>query len=138
MSNIIIESVIGPDGTLHLDVPIGIENANQPVRVVIEAARKPMTRAEWGALCGRWRGASPIRRSSGLRNCPLNAGAAVVTYLLDTNTCIGWLRRNQPQIGARIEAQAQTDIVLCSVVALKPARRLRLTVRPWSEERFQG
>ena len=48
MSNIVIDSVIGPDGTLHLDVPIGIENANQPVRVVIEAARKPMTRAEWG------------------------------------------------------------------------------------------
>ena len=47
MSNIVFESVIGPDGTLHLDVPIGIENANQPVRVVIEAARKPMTRAEW-------------------------------------------------------------------------------------------
>jgi hypothetical protein len=50
MSNIVIESVIGPDGTLHLDVPIGIENANQPVRVVIEAARKPMTLGEWGAF----------------------------------------------------------------------------------------
>ncbi len=50
MSNIVIESVIGPDGNLHLDVPIGIENANQPVRVVIEAARKLMTRAEWSAF----------------------------------------------------------------------------------------
>jgi tRNA(fMet)-specific endonuclease VapC len=39
-----------------------------------------------------------------------------VTYLLDTDTCIGWLRQNQPQIVARIQAQAQTDIVLCSVV----------------------
>jgi tRNA(fMet)-specific endonuclease VapC len=39
-----------------------------------------------------------------------------VTYLLDTNTCIGWLRQNQPQIVARIQAQTQTDIVLCSVV----------------------
>jgi tRNA(fMet)-specific endonuclease VapC len=39
-----------------------------------------------------------------------------VTYLLDTNTCIGWLRQKQPQIVARIQAQAQTDIVLCSVV----------------------
>jgi hypothetical protein len=27
-----------------------MENANQPVRVVIEAPRKPMTRAEWGAF----------------------------------------------------------------------------------------
>ena len=50
MSSIVIESVISPDGTLRLDVPVGIENANQPVRVVIEAARKPMTRAEWGAF----------------------------------------------------------------------------------------
>jgi hypothetical protein len=50
MSNIVIESVIGPDGTLHLEVPIGIENANQPVRVVIEAARKPMSPAEWAAF----------------------------------------------------------------------------------------
>jgi hypothetical protein len=32
-----------------------------------------------------------------------------VTYLLDTNTCIGWLRQNLPQIVARIQAQAQTD-----------------------------
>ena len=50
MSNIVVNSVIGPDGTLHLDVPIGIEHANQPVRVVIEAARKPLTRAEWAAF----------------------------------------------------------------------------------------
>ena len=50
MSNIVIDTVIGPDGTLHLDVPVGIENANQPVRVVIEAIRKPMTREEWVAF----------------------------------------------------------------------------------------
>jgi hypothetical protein len=50
MSNIVVDSVVGADGTLHLDVPIGIENANQPVRVVIEAARKAMTRAEWEAF----------------------------------------------------------------------------------------
>ena len=25
-----------------------------------------------------------------------------MTYLLDTNTCIGWMRQNQPQIVARI------------------------------------
>ena len=39
-----------------------------------------------------------------------------MTYLLDTNTCIGWLRQNQPQIVARIQAQTPTDIVLCSMV----------------------
>lgn len=47
MGNIVIDSVIGPDGTLRLDVPIGLENANQSVRVVIEPTRKPMTPAEW-------------------------------------------------------------------------------------------
>jgi hypothetical protein len=50
MSDIVIESVIGPDGTLLLDVPIGIENPNQPVRVVLEPTRKPMTRAQWEAF----------------------------------------------------------------------------------------
>ena len=39
-----------------------------------------------------------------------------MTYLLDTNTCIGWLRQNQPQLVARIQARAQTDLVLCAVV----------------------
>ncbi len=39
-----------------------------------------------------------------------------MTYLLDTNTCIGWLRQNQPQVVARILARTPTDIVLCSVV----------------------
>jgi tRNA(fMet)-specific endonuclease VapC len=39
-----------------------------------------------------------------------------VKYLLDTNTCIGWLRLNQPKIVARIKQQSPSDIVLCSVV----------------------
>jgi tRNA(fMet)-specific endonuclease VapC len=39
-----------------------------------------------------------------------------VIYLLDTNTCIGWLRQNQPQIVAQIQAHAHSDIVLCAVV----------------------
>ena len=49
MSRIVIESVTGPDGTLHLDVPLGLEKANQTVRVVIESLRKPMTPTEWSA-----------------------------------------------------------------------------------------
>jgi hypothetical protein len=50
MSNIVIQSVIGPEGTLHLDVPLGIESANQPVRVVIETNRKEMSPSEWRAI----------------------------------------------------------------------------------------
>ena len=61
-----------------------------------------------------------------------------MTYLLDTNTCIGWLRQNQPQVVARIQAQVQTDIVLCSVVVAEllfgveqsdPAHRANTGVR---------
>ena len=50
LSNIVIDSVVGPDGTLHLEVPIGMECANQAVRVMIEAAPKPMTPAEWATF----------------------------------------------------------------------------------------
>ena len=36
--------------------------------------------------------------------------------LLDTNTCVGWLRFNQPIVVARIQKESPSDIVLCSVV----------------------
>lgn len=49
MSSIVVESRTGPDGTLHLNVPLGLERANQPVRVVIESPRTPMTQEEWAA-----------------------------------------------------------------------------------------
>jgi predicted nucleic acid-binding protein len=39
-----------------------------------------------------------------------------MTYLLDSNACIGWLRLNQPKLVARIKQEKQTDIVICSVV----------------------
>ncbi len=45
-----IRHIKGRPGTNHLDVPIGIENANQPVRLVIEPTRQPMTPAEWDAF----------------------------------------------------------------------------------------
>jgi hypothetical protein len=49
MSNVIIESQTGPDGTLHLDVPLGPEKANQPVRIIISPSRTAMTADEWAA-----------------------------------------------------------------------------------------
>jgi tRNA(fMet)-specific endonuclease VapC len=39
-----------------------------------------------------------------------------MTYLLDSNACIGWLRLNQPKLVARIKQEKPTDIVICSVV----------------------
>lgn len=50
MSNIVVESRTGPDGTLRLEVPLGPDRANQTVRVVIEPTRKPMTQEEWTAV----------------------------------------------------------------------------------------
>jgi hypothetical protein len=49
MTSIVVEARTGPDGRLHLDVPLGIDRANQPVRVVIESPRKAMTAEEWTA-----------------------------------------------------------------------------------------
>lgn len=37
-------------------------------------------------------------------------------HLLDTNTCVGWLRLSQPKIIDRIKRHAPTDLVICSVV----------------------
>jgi len=39
-----------------------------------------------------------------------------VTYLLDTNACIGWLRGNQPRLVARIQQESPAEIVICSIV----------------------
>ena len=39
-----------------------------------------------------------------------------MTYLLDSNACIGWLRQSQPKLVARIKQECPTDIVICSVV----------------------
>ncbi len=47
MSRIVIESQTDPDGTLHLNVPLGPDKAGQSVRVVIETVRTPMSRSEW-------------------------------------------------------------------------------------------
>lgn len=49
MSNVIIESQTGPDGTLHLNVPLGADKANQPVRIIITPSNTAMTADEWAA-----------------------------------------------------------------------------------------
>jgi predicted nucleic acid-binding protein len=38
-----------------------------------------------------------------------------MTYLLDSNACIGWLRQSQPNLVARIKQARPTEIVICSV-----------------------
>lgn len=39
-----------------------------------------------------------------------------MTYLLDSNACIGWLRQTQSELVPRIKRERPTDIVICSVV----------------------
>ena len=50
MNHNIIESVVGPDGTLELKVPMGMNNANQPVRIVVEPIPKQLSHEEWFAV----------------------------------------------------------------------------------------
>jgi hypothetical protein len=36
MTRVVIHSKIGPDGVLHLDVPMGTDEANREVRIIVE------------------------------------------------------------------------------------------------------
>lgn len=60
MTRIVLQSRTGPDGTLHLDVPLGPEQAGREVQVVIESESKPLTQAEYAAwvqsIAGSWQG----------------------------------------------------------------------------------
>lgn len=39
-----------------------------------------------------------------------------MTYLLDANACVGWLRNNQPRLLARMAVVGAANIYTCSVV----------------------
>jgi hypothetical protein len=60
MTRIVLTSKVGPDGVLHLTVPVGIEDADREVQVVIDPKRKPLSREEWRnwvlSLAGAWQG----------------------------------------------------------------------------------
>jgi hypothetical protein len=50
MNRMVLHSVVGPDGVLHISVPIGKEYADQKVQVTIDPARggpASMTQEEW-------------------------------------------------------------------------------------------
>jgi hypothetical protein len=47
-----MQSRVGPDGVLVLSVPVGAENANREVKVIVDSIDEPktgpkMTQAEW-------------------------------------------------------------------------------------------
>ncbi|MGP0065961.1 MAG: hypothetical protein ACLQGP_20470 [Isosphaeraceae bacterium] len=66
MNTIELRTRVGPDGILTLSIPIGISEANQEVKVVVESAQHGVetsartSREEWerfvGATAGRWKG----------------------------------------------------------------------------------
>jgi hypothetical protein len=39
MGRVIVKSKVGSDGTLHLDLPLGAEGANQEVQITVEPAQ---------------------------------------------------------------------------------------------------
>ena len=49
MTRVVLLSRTGPDGTLHLDVPLGPEQAGSEVQVVIEPVPQPMTQVQYAA-----------------------------------------------------------------------------------------
>ena len=60
MAPIHLKAKVGPDGVLHLDVPIGAEEANHEVDVTVEPAKPAMTQEEWhkfiAETAGSWLG----------------------------------------------------------------------------------
>lgn len=61
MTRLIIQSRVGPDGVLHLDVPLGQSEANREVQVIVEPSARPgLTQEEWRDFiqrtAGSWQG----------------------------------------------------------------------------------
>lgn len=67
VSRIELVSKVGPDGILHLDIPVAPSGANADVRVLVESmdgkelkVREPLSREEWLAFiertAGKWQG----------------------------------------------------------------------------------
>lgn len=60
MSQIQLSSVVGPDGVLHLNVPLGVPQANRKVRVLIDSEDELRVDAEYQdwlqQIRGAWQG----------------------------------------------------------------------------------
>jgi hypothetical protein len=63
MTRIVVHSKVGPDGVLHVDVPMGVSEANREVQVIVEevaAAHQASGQEEWHDFirrtAGAWRG----------------------------------------------------------------------------------
>jgi hypothetical protein len=62
MNRIVVRSKVNHDGTLHLSLPIGLEEADKEVQVTVEPcdSRTSMTQEEWRdwvvSMAGTWQG----------------------------------------------------------------------------------
>lgn len=62
MNRIVVERRVNDDGSLQLDLPLGLEEAGRDVRITIEpvSLKNEMTQAEWQAgilaTAGGWQG----------------------------------------------------------------------------------
>ncbi len=62
MNRMVVHSKVGGDGVLHLDLPMGLQDADAEVQVTVEpfTPKKAMTPAEWRAwvasMAGTWQG----------------------------------------------------------------------------------
>ena len=57
MNRIVLNSRIGADGVLHLNVPVGVAQANNNVQVTIEAMKPSASQQEWREFVERTAGA---------------------------------------------------------------------------------
>jgi hypothetical protein len=55
-----VTSKVGSDGILHLDLPLGLAEADKEVQVIVEPSRRSMTQEEWRnfilSTAGKWEG----------------------------------------------------------------------------------
>ena len=60
MDRMMVKSKVGSDGVLHLELPLGIAEADKEVQVTVETTRPVMTQAEWAdwveSMAGSWQG----------------------------------------------------------------------------------
>ena len=78
MTRKVIHSKVGPDGVLHLEVPMGTDEANREVRTIVEDAGRatapPKTQEEWQDFLRRTAGTSPTRISGGMSRASSSSG----------------------------------------------------------------
>jgi len=119
MRTIQVRGKTGADGVLHLSIPLGMPHGEFEVVVVVEP-QPVAVHPDWppgffeqtGGRLARRTGTRPAGRIR-------EARGILTTYLLDTNTCVHYLRKRNPHVVRRIQARPPQEIRLCSVVQME-------------------